>query len=331
MKKILVFFLLLAMTLCAAVANASGLKPMVILAATSNPPGSSHEVAITKFKELIEKESDGVIRVQPFIGGTMGSEQANVKQLRTGELHVSALSADNMTPFAPSATLLVLPGLFPSIDKAHKLLGDDRFLTDLGDRIARESSTRPIGWLISGYRNITNSKHPVTCLDDLKDLKIRVPAVDLQLATYKAWGTEGFPMAWSETFNALQQGVADGQYNPHLSTRDRKFWEVQKYITELRVHLLLVAFSVSEKWYQSLPEQNRALIKKCMQEATRYQWDWVEGENQKCLRMSLEHGMVVNKLTDEDVWEKKARSIWPQFHDVLGGKDKIDRAIAIME
>ena len=68
---------------------------------------------------------------------------------------------------------------------------------------------------------------------DLKGLKIRVPAVELQLAAFRSWGVEPHPLSWSETFNALQQGVVDGQENPYAIIRDQKFWEVQKYITDL--------------------------------------------------------------------------------------------------
>ena len=68
---------------------------------------------------------------------------------------------------------------------------------------------------MGGYRIITNSKKPINTMADLKGLKIRVPAVELQLAAFRSWGVEPHPLAWSETFNGLQQGVVDGQENPH--------------------------------------------------------------------------------------------------------------------
>ena len=106
------------------------------------------------------------------------------------------------------------------------------------DAIARQSRTRPLSWLVGGYRIITNSKKPINTMADLKGLKIRVPAVELQLAAFRSWGVEPHPLAWSETFNGLQQGVVDGQENPHAINRDQKFWEVQKYITNIHYHAL---------------------------------------------------------------------------------------------
>ena len=103
----------------------------------------------------------------------------------------------------------------------------------MADEIAQQSRARPLGWLLGGYRLLTNSKRPITTMADLKGLKIRVPAVELQLAAFRSWGVEPHPLSWSETFNALQQGVVDGQENPYAIIRDQKFWEVQKYVTDL--------------------------------------------------------------------------------------------------
>lgn len=86
---------------------AQGYKKTMIMAATANPSGSLHAVALEKFKEIIEKESGGDIRVNLFLGGSMGSEQANVKQLRNGEIHAAVVADGNLTPL-----LRQLPWLF---------------------------------------------------------------------------------------------------------------------------------------------------------------------------------------------------------------------------
>lgn len=82
-------------------ADAAEYKKMTIRAATANPQGSLHVVAIDKFKEIVEKESNGAITVQTFYGGSLGDEQANVKQLRNAEIHLAVLADGNLTPFAP--------------------------------------------------------------------------------------------------------------------------------------------------------------------------------------------------------------------------------------
>jgi len=330
MKKTLILLVAAAFVMTSTLSFAQGYKKTMIMAATANPSGSLHAVALEKFKEIIEKESGGDIRVNLFLGGSMGSEQANVKQLRNGEIHAAVVADGNLTPFASSATIVILPYLFPKIDDAYTLLGNKNFVEELGESVAKQSQTRPLGWLIGGYRVLTNSKKSITKMDDLQGLKIRVPKVRIQLDSFRSWGVEPHPLAWSETFNALQQGVADGQENPHSINQDQKFWEVQKYITDLHYMLWVGPLLVSDKWYQSLPENSQALVQKAATEACKYEWEWVAKQNQEALSNCLKHGMVLEELTDEADWMSKARALWPEFYEAVGGKAKIDNALKIM-
>jgi tripartite ATP-independent transporter DctP family solute receptor len=237
MRRIVYAITALVFLVSVTAASAAEYKKMTIRAATANPEGSLHTTAINKFKEIVEKESGGKITVQTFYGGSMGDEQANVRQLRNQEIHLAVLAVGNLTPFAAQANIFYLPYMFPKIDSAYNLLGNDDFTGKVGDKVVEQSGTRPLSWLIGGYRHLTNAKKPITKIDDMEGLKIRVPPVAVQLEAFKSWGIEPHPLAWSETFNALQQGVIDGQENPHTVNRDQKFWEVQKYITELHYML----------------------------------------------------------------------------------------------
>ena len=330
MKRLLLTALIGASLVLAGAASAAEYKKMNIRAATANPQGSLHVTALEKFKEIVEKESGGKITVQTFYGGSMGDEQANVKQLRTEELHVTVVACGNLTPFASRASLFILPYLFPKLDDAYKLFSDKPFMDAQAEEIAKQSGARPLAWLVGGYRVLTNSKKPVTSLADLQGLKIRVPGVELQLDAFRSWGVEPHPLAWTETFNGLQQGVVDGQENPHGINRDQKFWEVQKYISDLHYMLWVGPILVSEKWYRKLDADTKALINKAALEAQAYEWKWSEEDVKKALDQCLEKGMQLDELKDEDQWVEKARGIWPKFTDKIGGQAIVDEALAVM-
>ncbi len=309
--------------------GAADYKPTTIRAATANPEGSVHTTAINKFKEIVEAESGGKIKVQTFYGGSMGDEQANVRQLRNQEIHLAVLAVGNLTPFAAQANIFYMPYMFPDINGAYKLLGNDAFTGKVADKIVEQSGTRPLSWLVGGYRHITNSKRPITKIGDLQGLKIRVPPVAVQLDSFKAWGVEPHPLAWAETFNALQQGVIDGQENPYTVIRDQKFWEVQKYITELPYMLWVGPMLVSENWYKRLDADTKALVNKAAKEAAAHEWKWAAEQDGVAKKQCLDKGMVLGTLTDAPVWQEKARSIWPKFYDQVGGKAMLDEALAI--
>lgn len=330
MKRLLILMTVMAFVFSAMQVQAADYQKMTIRAATANPTGSLHTTAIDKFKEIVEQESGGKIKVQTFYGGSMGDEQSNVRQLRSKEIHLAVLAVGNLTPFAPQANIFYLPYMFPTIEGAYKLLGNKDFVKKTSNIIAQESGTRPLSWLVGGYRHLTNSVRPVKNINDLQGLKIRVPPVEIQLESFKSWGVEPHPLAWSETFNALQQGVVDGQENPHTVNRDQKFWEVQKYITELHYLLWVGPMLVSESWYQGLNPDTQELIDRAASEAAAYEWKWAAEQDQIALQQCLDHGMEITTLEDEPVWQEKARSLWPKFYDQVGGKEMIDEAVAII-
>ena len=142
-----------------------------------------------------------------------------------------------------------------------------------------------------------------------------MPAVFLQLAVFRLWGGDPHPLAWSETCNALQQGVADGQENPHSINRDQKFWEVQKYITIIHYMLWVGPILVSDPWFRKLDPLTKALVDKAAKVASAYDWMWSAEQDEHALKECLEHGMVVIDVTDEYAWPEAARSVWPQFYD----------------
>ena len=331
MRRFLTAFAAAVLMLSLGTADAAEYKKMTIRAATANPQGSLHVVAIDKFKEIVEKESNGAITVQTFYGGSLGDEQANVKQLRNAEIHLAVLADGNLTPFAPQAGVFILPYMFPKISDAEKLFGNEAFMNKTADAIAKQSRTRPLSWLVGGYRIITNSKKPINTMADLKGLKIRVPAVELQLAAFRSWGVEPHPLAWSETFNGLQQGVVDGQENPHAINRDQKFWEVQKYITNIHYMLWVGPMLVSDPWFRKLDPQTKALVEKAAKEAAAYEWKWSAEQDEIALKECLARGMVINDVSDEPAWTEAARSVWPQFYDKVGGKAVVDEALAILQ
>lgn len=330
MRKLTVALCVLGVSLVCFSVSAAEYKVMKIRAATANIEASHHGVCLNKFKEIIEKESGGKITMEIFYGGSLGDEQANVKQLRNNEIQVSTLTGNNLVAFAPSSGAFTLPYIFPTTSSARKVFDSD-LAKNINETITKESGTRPLLWLIGGYRYLTNSKKPIEKIEDLKGLKIRVSPSEMQLATYRSFGIEPHPMAWSEVFNALQQGVIDGEENPYTVMRDMKFWEVQGYLSEVHCTLWIGPLLVSEKWYSKLNDDTKALVNKAAAEAVHVEWDWSEEQDGVAKQDCIDHGMKISTLSDEPKWEEAAKSIWPNFYDKVGGKELIDKIVEVVK
>ncbi len=290
--------------------------------------GSAQEALGKKFTELLMQKTGGKFGANLFLNGQLGDEQATVNDLSLGTLDLSILASNNLAPFSPQMGILSLPYVFESVDQA-KTVVEGPIGERLSEGAVRDAGVRVLAWTYSGYRNFTNSKRPVTKLEDLQGLVVRVPKNEIMIDTYQAWGINPTPMAWSETFVALQQRVVDGQDTPYAAIYSMKFGEVQKYLTEIHYLFLLEPLIISESLFKKQsPEVQKALIE-AGKEATAYSFNWLQ-EQEAGIKKDLvkTYGMQIDQLTDEEKWKDKAmQAVWPKFYEKVGGKDKVNELL----
>jgi tripartite ATP-independent transporter DctP family solute receptor len=306
-------------------------QDVTIKFASANPEDSYHGAFALEFKRHVEELSDGRVAVDLLLGGQMGSEQDNVSQVSSGILHMTSVAVNNVTPFAPIVGFCTLPYMWNQFDEAWAVL-DSPLRDELNQKMVEQGNFRALAWLTGGFRVLTNSKKPVRTPGDLEGLRIRVPKNDIMIETYKAWGINPVPMAWSEVFNALQQGVVDGQDNPYLTIPAMKFYEVQSYVTNIHYLLWIGPVLVNETWYQGLDAEIRDIVNEAALLAQEDEREWAITREGKAALEVIEAGMeVMVPADDEREWIEKARSVWPAFYDQIGGKDFVDEVVAFLE
>ncbi len=297
--------------------------------AVGDAAGSAQHELGKKFVEELEARTDGAYTAELFLNGQLGSEQNTVNDASMGLLDMSILAINNVTPFSPSVGIFTLPYVIQSVDDAEKLINSE-VGQELIDNTLRDAGVRIIGWTYTGCRVLTNSKKPVATLDDLQGLVIRVPKNEIMIDSYNSWGINPTPMAWSETFTALQQGVVDGQDNPYLTVHSMKFYEVQKYITDICYVFSIEPLIVSEGVFQSLDPAEQEAVLAAGKAATEHSAQFLR-ESEAAIKADLiAKGMEITE-PDEAEWISKAtEAVWPKFYDSIGGKEKLDAAMAIL-
>ena len=131
--------------------------------------------------------------------------------------------------FVPDIAILDIPFLFRDYAQARAVL-DGPIGQDLLQKFDAKG-IHALAWGENGFRNMTNSKHPVVVPEDLKGLKMRTMENPVHIQAYRAFGIIPTPMAFTEVFTALQQGTVDGQENPLSVITSAKLDQVQKYLT----------------------------------------------------------------------------------------------------
>ncbi len=280
------------------------------------------------FAGLLEKKLGAKYKVNLFPNGQLGSEQDTVADAQMGTLDFSILAINNLTPFSPKVGILTLPYVILSNEDAKKLTSGDMG-KELVDATLNDAGVRIVGWAYSGFRRLTNSNRPVKSLADLNGLIIRVPKNAIMIDCYKAWGINPTPMAWSETFTALQQKVVDGQDNPYMTIFAMKFNEVQKYITTIRYIFSLEPLIISEQVFQGLSKEEQQAVLEAGMEATEDSYKFLAAEEEKIKNELQAKGMEISApADDEKEWiEKATTAVWPKYYDSIGGKAKFDAVL----
>lgn len=291
-----------------------------------DPEDSDAGAFAKKFKQIVEEKTNGKVDVQLFPNCSLGDEGEMFQNVRRGTLDMTCIGVGNAVPFVSPLGVYTLPYLLKNDDQVVKATTGELF-DYFNDVAKKRGGVRILGNCYTNFRHLTNSVRPVTKLEDVKGLKIRVPASKINVATYKAWDANPVPMGWAETFTALQQGVVDGQDNPYVVNNSVKMQEVQRYLTELHHQYSLQPLFIGEKTFESLsPELQKILVDAGM-EAQMYMIDWQKENSQKAREAMEKAGVKVSTLEDEPEWEKRARAVWPEFYEFVGGKEVIDKVL----
>lgn len=296
--------------------------------AVGDGAGGSQEALGKAFIEALEEKTGGEHTAKLFLNGQLGDEQDTVNAAALGTLDFSILAINNITPFSPSVGTLTLPYVILSLEDAIKVTQGEMGKQFI-DNTIRDANVRIIGWAYSGFRVLTNSKQPVKSVKDLQGLVIRVPKNEIMIETYKSWGVNPTPMAWSETFPALQQKVVDGQDNPYLTVYAMKFDEVQKYITNIRYIFSIEPLIVSEDVFSSLSEEEQKAVLEAGQAATEKSAEFLRTQEAKIRDELVARGMEISEpeADEKEFIDLATETVWPKFYDMIGGKEVLDTVL----
>jgi tripartite ATP-independent transporter DctP family solute receptor len=213
----------------------------------------------TVFKQIVESETGGAVEVKLFPAGQVGGERDLAEATKLGTIQAAMLSGP-FSNFCKEVQVLDIPYLFPSNLVAWKVL-DGPFGKELAQECLKKSGLRVLEYGQVGFRNFTNSAHPIKTPADVKGLKVRVMESPVYMSLIRSMGGAPTPVPWPETYTALQQKVVDAQENPVSSIKFAKLYEVQKYLT-LDGHTYGVSFLLmNEKFFEGLPKEYQTIVK----------------------------------------------------------------------
>jgi TRAP-type transport system periplasmic protein len=270
MKRILVAVVCLLFVAAFAMANGQGETAAKTFQLKYNQlENPEHPQGITQlaFAKKIEELSGGKIKVQVYASGTLFTQQGEVTAIMHGDLDISTLAFQDMGPYLPAASMFAAPYIFTSYQHMEKVFGpDSKVAADFYKKVSDACGYTPLAAMTQGMRVInTKWTKPIVTPDDMKGMNLRMPNAPDWINAGKSLGANVTPIAYAETYTALQTGTVDAQDNPLPGTYAMKFYEVAKQIS-LTKHIIDVKLlCVTNKIWNAMTPQQQQWMKDAAQ------------------------------------------------------------------
>jgi C4-dicarboxylate-binding protein DctP len=291
------------------------------------PEEQSSHVAAETFKEKLEKESDGRIKVELYPNGQLyGSDREAIEAVQLGNIEMTIPAVAPLASFNEKFMVFDLPFLFNNNEAAYKALDGE-----LGQELMKDLEENNIKGLVfgeNGFRHMSNNKGPIESPEDIEGQKFRTLENPLHTDTFKAFGANASPFAFGELYTALQQGTYDAMECPVSLYYTNKFYEVQDYLSMTGHVYAATALLMNNDFYNELPEDLQKLITEASEEYREEQRGLAQKQDVEFLEKLKESGMKVNELTDEqrDKFRDAASSVYDKYVDRIG-QDLVDKAL----
>ncbi len=284
-----------------------------------------HQGAL-KMKEVIEKESDGKIKVQVYPNSSLFGDKDEYQNLVANNVQFILPDMSKLVGNDPGFNIPAMPFLFES-DEAANAFWDGEKGQEIFKRLEKDGVLGMAMWP-NGAKHMTNDKKAIKKPGDLDGMKIRTQGGQLLEAIYAELGAGSASIPFGELYTALQQGTVDGQENTFSNIESKKFDEVQKYMTIMGHTRVDYALLTNTKFWEGLNDETKAIVQKGVDEGTKLARESAKKLNDDALAKLKDNGQVeINELSDAEIEEfkKTLEPIYNEWAEKIG-KDIIEDA-----
>lgn len=273
---------------------------------------SHYGVSAARMRDELKNSLD----LKLFPNSILGSERVMIESLKLGTLDMAIVSTGALQNFVPQVGVFDMPFLFRDLKHARNVLNND-----IGQQMLKQISHEGIvamAWGEQGFRHLTNNKHPVRVFEDAHGLKIRTTQNAIHIRAFKSMGFSPAPMSWTEVPSAMSQGVIDGQENSIAVMLSEKVFQYQKHLSMTGHFYAPALILVSEHFYKSLDENQKADLLKAAAAGAEQMRAFVDKMEFDGLSKLKDEGMEVVEDVDKESFAAHARSDDPYYFKLFG-------------
>ncbi|WP_216827494.1 DctP family TRAP transporter solute-binding subunit [Alkalihalobacterium elongatum] len=277
-------------------------------------------IAAEKLAEDVAEATDGRIQISVYPNEQLsgGDSGAGVEQVMNGTTDMSYHSTIIYSIMDERLGVVSAPFLFADLDDVDAALGGEggEAIKD----IIRENGVETLGFGQNGFRQVTNSKQPVTSPEDLANMRVRIPGISMYTDLWRELGADPTTMTFSEVFTSLQQGTIDGQENPIDVIHSAQLAEVQDYITMWNYSYDPLVLGINKKLFDSMSEEDQEVLRAAAVDANAYQIQLAREKEAEQIAELKEAGMEFYEPTDAELeaFRQAVEPVYEKYESVWG-------------
>lgn len=248
--------------------------------------------AVQAFAEEVAQQSGGKLVVRGFAGGALGPDTQMQQALIGGAQEMMVGSTATLVGITKEMALWDIPFLFNNEREADAVL-DGPVGQKVMDKLQEKGLVGLVYWE-NGFRNMTNSKRPITKMEDFSGVKLRVMQNPVYLEAFQSLGANAVPLPFPELFIALETKTVDGQENPYNTILSSKFFEIQKFLSVTNHVYSPWIILASKKWWDALSKDEQGWIMAAARKSREFERKDTRAEATKALEDLKAKGMEVN-------------------------------------
>ena len=284
---------------------------------------------LRKFEELAGECSGGSLKFDLHLNSELGLEKDYVEYMSQGiSVDYAIASPSHMSTFSQMAPLMDMPFLFRDLDHWNAVL-EQGAIQPIADDILATANIRLIGYAGGGTRNLIVNR-PITNLEELKGLPMRVMGAPIQTRIFEAIQAAPSVIAYSEVYNAIQTGVIDAAENEAAGIEQMKFYEVGPEISLTQHAITVRPLAISEATFQRLDETQQQCVLDAGKAAGKYARDIESGQDsEKLAKMEADGLLKTHVFTERDKLLELAEPVKAAYAQELGAGEVYEMISAV--
>ncbi len=283
---------------------------------------------ITAFKEEVERETDGQIKIEVYPSAQLYKDKEVPKAVASGAIEMGIASLTRFAGTVPAVDIFYVPFMFPNQDLVAKATAPDSAVRRPLDEAILATGTRPLWWQAFGGAIILSKGSAIKRPEDMQDKKVRVFGRTLGEFVSAVGGAPAL-MSGSQQFLAYQRGTVDVVMTGLTTIPSRKLYQVMDHVTVTNHADIEFIVLINEKVWQSLSDEHRQIMMRAGRRVEKELRDTIARVEQESLEFARDK-MTVVELSEEDLaaWREATSSVVDTYIENAGplGKQLVDAA-----